>query len=178
VYNNVDLQRTSIVTSDYVLEITRARSTDGKEHEVDWNYHNFGVQHPDGAFSSYSSFPQSDGYQNLTENRSAAIPGDFHTMFAMDKDRQMDVWMLGGDSPSQVFTGLGPGPDLRVKVPYTIVRRHGTSVQFIAVLQPGPAAAKIVNITDADGTIHIRSSKWEDTVEPGAAIAYRRVALP
>jgi hypothetical protein len=178
VYDNVDLQRTSIVTSDYVLEITQAKSTDGEAHDFDWNYHNFGVQHPDGPFSSYSNFPQRDGYQNLTENQSATISGDFHTMFAMDKDRQMDVWVLGGESPMQVFTGLGPGPDLRVKVPYTIVRRHGTSARFIAVLQPGPAAAKIMNITDADGVIHIRTSKWEDTIEPGAAIAYHRVALP
>ncbi|HEV2487628.1 MAG TPA: heparinase II/III family protein [Terracidiphilus sp.] len=177
VYDNVDLQRTSVVTSDYVLEITTAKSTDGKEHDFDWNYHNFGVQHADGAFSTYSGFPQRDGYQNLMESQSATISGDFHTVFAMDKDRQMNLWMLGGGSQSQVFTGLGSGPDLRVKVPYVIVRRHGPSAQFIAVLEPGPAAARIVGVTNADGKIHIRGAGWEDTIELGAKTAFHHAVL-
>lgn len=178
VYDNIDLQRTSIVTSDYVLEITKATSTDGKEHDFDWNYHNFGVQHADGGFSPYSGFPRKDGYDNLTENQSAMIAGDFHTVFAMDRDRRMDVWMLGGDGDSQVFTGLGPGPDLRVKVPYVIVRRHGPSAQFISVLQPGPAAAKIVSVANANGKIHIQAAGWEDTIELGTKVAYHHVTLP
>jgi len=174
VYDNVELQRTSVVTSDYVLEITTAKSTDGKEHDFDWNYHNYGVQHPEGVFSPYAGFPQRDGYQNLTENKSATIAGDFHTVFAMDKDREMSLSMLGG---GQVFTGVAPGPDLRVKVPYVIVRRHGASAQFIAVLEPGPAAAKITSITSADGKIHISSSKWQDTIEPGAKVGYHRAPI-
>jgi len=175
VYDNVDLQRTSIVTSDYVLEITTASSTDGKEHDFDWNYHNFGVQHADGNFSPYAGFPQKDGYNNLTENQSATIAGDFHSAFVMDNNRQMDMWMLGEDGESQVFTGLGPGPDLRVKVPYAIVRRHGTSAEFIAVLLPGPVGAKTLNVTKDASGIHIKSSEWEDTIEPRTKVTYRRV---
>lgn len=176
VYDNVELQRTSVVTSDYVLEITRAKSTDNKAHNFDWNYHNYGVQKTEGSFSPYAGFPQKAGYENLTENQTATISGDFQTTFTMDNNREMKVWMLGGGA-SQVFTGLGPGPDLRVKIPYTIVRRHGTSAEFIAVLEPGPGAAAIVSVTNNDGKIHIRSSRWEDVIEPGAKIAYRRTAL-
>lgn len=175
VYDNVDLQRTSIVTSDYVLEITRAKSTDNAQHNFDWNYHNYGAQRAEGSFSPYAGFPQKDGYDNLTENQSAIISGDIQTKFAIDSNREMNVWMLGSGA-SQVFTGLAPGPDLKEKIPYIIVRRHSVSAEFIAVLQPGPAAAKIVSLTN-DGKIHIKSQKWEDTIDPAAKITYHRTAL-
>jgi hypothetical protein len=175
VYDSVDLQRTSVVTADYVLEITTAQSIDGKEHDFDWNYHNFGVQHGDGDFASYSGFPHGAGYDNLTENKSATVTGDFHTSFAMDKNRQMDVWMLGESGSSTVFTGLGPGPDLRVKVPYVIVRRHGRSAEFFTVLEPGTAGSGGLKVTrDASG-VHIESSKWIDTIEPRTKVTYHRV---
>ena len=126
-------------------------------------------------FSPYAGFPQNTGYDNLTENQSANISGDFHTAFVMDNNRQMDVWMLGEGGESKVFTGLAPGPDLRVKVPYVIVRRHGTSAEFIAVLQPGPSRTNRLKVTrDASG-IHVKSSEWTDTIEPRTKVTYRRV---
>jgi len=176
-YDNVSLQRSLVLTSDYVLEVTTAKSTDGKEHDFDWNYHNFGTQHADGSFAAYSGFPQGNGYGNLTENQTATVSGDFHTAFAMDKGRTMDVWMVGSGS-SQVITGLGPGPDLRVKVPYVIVRRHGTAAEFVAVLEPGSGSAKVVGVSEKDGKIVVRSAKWEDTIETGTKVGYKRVALP
>jgi hypothetical protein len=178
VYDNVDLQRTSILTSDYILEITSGNSTDGKEHDFDWNYHNSGVQHADANLASYAGFPQRDGYQNLTENQSAEVSGDLHSSFLMENDRAMNVWMLADGNKSQVFTGLAPGHNLKVKVPYVIVRRHGSSAKFIAVFEPGPSQAKIVKVTNTDGKIQIRTSKWEDTIDSGAKLTYHRVLLP
>ncbi len=178
VYDNVDLQRTSILTSDYIVEITTAKSTDGKEHDFDWNYHNFGVQHADGTFAPYSGFPQRDGYQHLSENQSAEIAGDVHSVFKLENGSEMNLWMLGDGKASQVFTGVAPSHNLRIKAPYIIVRRHGDSARFVAVLAPGPAAAKIMSITDTNGEIHVRSPKWEDTIVPGAKVAYHRVARP
>ncbi len=176
VYKNAHLQRTALLTSDYVLEVTTGRSTDGKEHDFDLSYHNYGVQHADGTFAPYNGFPQRDGYQHLTENQTAHIDGDFHTRFDMEGGKEMNLWVLGSGSPTQVFTGLGLGPHLLVKVPYTIVRRYGTAARFVVVLEPGPARAKIVNVTSAaDGSLHIRSEKWEDTIAIGEKVAYHRL---
>jgi oligo-alginate lyase len=179
VYPNADLQRTSLLTSDYVLEITTGQTTDGKEHDFDLSYHNYGVEHPDGNFAPYSGFPQKDGYQHLTENKMAEIAGTFHTRFEMDKGRDMEMWVLGDAGPSQVFTGVGPGPHITNLVPYAIVRRHGASAKFVTLLVPGPTPLKNVTVTAAeDGTIHIRSSMWEDTIAIGSQVTYRRTALP
>jgi hypothetical protein len=178
VYDNVDLERTTILTSEYVLEITTGQSTDGQQHDFDWNYHNYGAQHADGSFAPYADFPKNNGYDNLTENQSGDATAGLHTVFTMDNDRAMNVWMLADGSTTQAITGLGPGPDLRVKVPYVIIRRHTASARFVAVMEPGPTDAKIVSVTNENGVIHIRSAKWEDTVKVGAKVVYHRIVLP
>ena len=86
----------------------------------------------------------------------------------------MDVFMPGGDPGGLVITGLGPGPDLRVKVPYAIVRRHGTSAEFVAVFVPEPAGARSLSVTKDGNGIHIGSSAWTDTIELGTTVAYHR----
>jgi hypothetical protein len=173
VYDNVTLQRTSIVTSDYVLEVTTAQSTDGKEHDFDWNYHNFGTQHADGSFALYTDLPKNNGYENLTENQIGDATRGLHSVFTMDGGRAMNVWLLGDGSATQAITGLGPGPDLRVKVPYVIVRRHGASAKFVALMAPGPGA-QILGVTNEGGVIRVRTAKWEDSIQVGATVSYRR----
>jgi hypothetical protein len=125
----------------------------------------------------YSGFPQHDGYENLTENRSAEISGDLHTSFAMDNGSEMSVWILGSGNVSQVFTGLGPGSNLKVKVPYIIVRRRGVSAKFIVVFEPASSRGQIVSVTNADGKIIIRAPQWEDTIQQGEKIVYHRALL-
>lgn len=176
VYDNVDLQRTSILTSDYVLEITTARSTNGREHDFDWNYHNFGTQHADETFAPYDGFPRGNGYDNLTQNQSADVTRGLHSVFTMDGGRTMNLWVLADGNETRAFTGLGPGPDLRVKVPYVIVRRHGESAKFVTLLEPGPGL-EIVSFTNNNGMIRIKTSKWEDSIELGAKVSYRRKAV-
>jgi len=179
VYAGVDLQRTEIVTNDYILEITRCRSTDGREHDFDWLYHNYGAQAAEGEFLPYSGFPQQDGYQMLTENQHASIAGDIHTTFTMDKGRTLRVWMLKDTNASQVFTGEGPGPDLRVKIPYIIVRRHGSDADFVTLFEPSENAAyKVQTISQQGNEISIRGVGFQDSVSIGGKIDYRHETLP
>jgi len=179
IYDNVSVQRTSILTSTYIVEITRAKSTDGKPHDFDWNYHNFGTQAAEGSFQPYSGFPQTDGYQLLTGNQTATLPGDFKTTFTMDKGRTLRLWMLADTAPTQVFTGFGPGPDLRVKIPYAIARRHGTAAEFVTLFEPGATSAlKIGSITRQGNTLKVHAATFEDTIELGDKISYHHLALP
>ena len=179
VYEGVDLKRMEIVTDNYILEITRCHSTDGKEHDFDWNYHNYGVQAAEGNFRPYAGFPQQDGYQMLTDNKYASAAGDFRTTFTMDKGRTLRVWMLKDTVASQVFTGSGPGPDLRVKISYVIVRRHGTDADFMTLFEPSESAAyKVQSITRQGSQITIRGAGFEDSVLIGEKIDYHRKMLP
>lgn len=175
VYQGIDIQRTEIVTDNYILEITHCRSTDGEEHDFDWSYHNYGLQNAEGDFRPYAGFPQQDGYQMLTDNKDASIPGDFRTVFTMESGRRMRVWMLKDSQISLVFTGAGPGPDLRVKIPYVIVRRHGTDVDFVTLFEPSESAVyRVQNIVQQGNVITIQGSGFEDSVQIGQKIHFHR----
>lgn len=177
-YADAQLRRTSMVTSDYVLEITTGHATDGKEHDFDLSYHNYGTEHPDGVFQPYSGFPQRDGYQILSANQVARLAGDFHTVFAMEEGRSMNAWVLGDGQEHEVFTGLGLGPELVHKVPYFIVRHRGLDTVFVTVLQPGPTATPLQSLRRDGKGITIRSAAWEDRIELGPTLSYHRTALP
>ncbi len=179
VYAGVDLKRTEMVTDNYVLEITRCHSTDGKTHDFDWIYHNYGTQAAEGSFEPYAGFPQRDGYQMLTDNKTATVAGDFRTTFTMSKGRTLRVWVMKGNEPSQVFTGVGPGPDLRVPIPYVIVRRHGLDAEFVTLFEPSASGSyKVQSITREGNRITIRGTGFEDRVEAGDKIDYRHTVLP
>lgn len=173
VYADAQLERTEIVTDHYVLEITHCHATDGKEHDFDWVYHNYGSEHAEGDFQSYAGFPQQDGYQLLTDNSRANVAGDIRTEFTMDEGRKLRVWMLKGADESEVFTGYGPGPDLRVKIPFVIVRRHGTDADFVTLFEPSQGADyKVQSIVQDGNRIMIRGVGFEDSLEIGEKISY------
>ncbi|MGH8014066.1 MAG: heparinase II/III domain-containing protein, partial [Candidatus Binataceae bacterium] len=179
VYADVDLKRTELVTDNYILEITQCHSTDGTAHDFDWNYHNYGTQAANGNFEPYAGFPQRDGYEMLTDNKTASVAGDFHTTFTMSKGRTLRVWVMKGNEPSQVFTGVGPGPDLRVPIPYVIVRRHGPDAEFVTLFEPSASDSyKVQSITRKGNRITIRGAGFEDIVEAGEKIDYRHTVLP
>lgn len=179
VYEGVDLKRTEVVTDSYILEITNCHSTDGKEHDFDWIYHNYGTRTAEGDFVPYSGFPQRDGYEMLTDNKTASISGDFHTAFTMSKGQSLRVWVLKANGASQVFTGDGPGPDLRVPIPYVIVRRHGLDAEFVALFEPSATNSyKAQSITSSGNRVTIRGTGFEDVVELGDKVGYRHSTLP
>jgi len=178
VYDGVDLKRTAVVTDNYVLEITQAHSTDGKPHDFDWIYHNYGTQTTEGNFESYANFPQRDGYELLAGNKTETVAGDFRATFTMSR-AALRVWMLKTDGSSQIFTGVGPGPDLRVPIPYVIVRRHGLDAEFVTLFEPSTSDSyKVQSVTHEGNHITIRGTGFEDLVDAGEKIDYRHKALP
>lgn len=175
VYKNASLARTTILTSDYVLEIDTAESKDGKPHDFDWNYHNYGTQKVDGTFVPYAGFRHDNGYDLLRDNKTGDVTQGLHSLFTMEGNRTLNVWVMADGSHTQAFTGTGFGQDMRVGIPYLIVRRHGVSAKFITLLEPGPGA-KILSFTVEGNTIHLRSDRWEDTFELGDQVKYHRKA--
>jgi hypothetical protein len=66
-YKQASLQRTLVLTSNYLLDITTAKSLDGASHKFDWIYHNYGAASSDMAMQPYTALPKSEGYQHLTQ---------------------------------------------------------------------------------------------------------------
>lgn len=80
-YRNVQLTRTMLVTPEYALDMASAQSTDGAPHLFDWVYHNAGTVQTKLDLQPWSGFGQRNGYQHLTNNRSAATSGEWSLTF-------------------------------------------------------------------------------------------------
>lgn len=83
VYPQADLQRTLLLTSEYVLVVDRCVSQDGQPHTFDWMYHNIGEEHLLSHLTLQPSdaFPQRNGYGYLHDLQSAVTDGPFTTRF-------------------------------------------------------------------------------------------------
>jgi hypothetical protein len=176
-YKFAELTRSILVTDEYALQIDRAKSTDGKAHNFDFNYHNFGKQTMDLAAQPYSGFPKENGYMHLSEVERGETSGEVKTRFDNAGTMiSLDVLPAG---PTEVFRGVAPGPDARVKVPFVIVRRKGTEANFVELLVPskGDITPKITAQQGSDGTITVHGAGWVDTISLGEAISYRRASV-
>jgi len=147
-YAGASLRRKEIMTPRYILEITSAKSADDAEHTFDWVYHNFGQQELSLAMQPYFGFARHDGYQHLTGNQASEPAADWQDTFRISAgdglvDRGMHLWMLPDTHSdgmpglkTKVVSGFGLGPDLKVPVPYVLLRRRGRSAQFVALMEP------------------------------------------
>jgi hypothetical protein len=177
VYSFADLTRSILVTDEYALQIDRERATDGKAHIFDFNYHNFGKQTMQLQTSSYDGFPKENGYLHLEQAQRGETSGDLITRFD-NNGTTMSLEVLGG-VPTEVFQGVAPGPHPAVKVPFVIVRRKGTSAEFISLLVPSKGERpKISAHTGLGDTVNIVGPGWVDTVTLGEKISYKRTPAP
>jgi hypothetical protein len=80
-YRNAQLTRSMLVTGEYALDVFDAESTDRQPHRFDWVYHNQGEVVTELPLAPDSTLPRTMGYQHLTGNRSAAVPGDWKLGF-------------------------------------------------------------------------------------------------
>ena len=85
-----------------------------------------------------------------------------------------------GTSTSQLFTGTGPGQDLRVPVPFVLVRRSGIAAEFITLLVPSTAAdahdheSALTLECQTPGIIVVHGSRFVDTIQLGEKLSYHR----
>jgi hypothetical protein len=87
-----------------------------------------------------------------------------------------------GTPTSQLFAGTAPGQDLRVPVPFVLVRRSGIAAEFITLLVPSgsvgvddPESALILEHR-TPGVIVVHGSRFVDTIQPGEKLSYHREA--
>ncbi len=177
VYSQADLRRTVIMTADYVVEVSAAHSKDGHEHDVDWCYHNFGSEQLTFQMKPYSGFPTGNGYQLLEPSVTATLASDVRFGFRFPDNKGLNLWMLAGGQ-TQAFAGTAPGPDLKVRQPYFIARRHAKEAEFITLFEPVPDASAIKSFSATATEITVRSAGWVDTITRGAEWSYTRKMLP
>ena len=85
-----------------------------------------------------------------------------------------------GTPTSQFFTGTAPGQDLRVPVPFVLIRRSGIAAEFITLLVSSASAhaddpeSALTLEHRSSGVIVVHGSQFIDTIEPGEKLSYHR----
>ena len=151
VYPNVEMERTLVLTKDYLLDIAEVHSTDGATHKFDWFYHNAGSLATPLPLQPFAGLTHENGYQHLTETRSTTT-GDTWNLSFSQPGCNLRLEMLGAPD-SRIVTGEGLGPDLRVPVPFVMVRREGHSARFATLYLPytdAPTVKEFHAISDTE----------------------------
>lgn len=157
IYDKMNLQRTLVQGSDYLLDRFRVRATDNAFHNVDWIYHNNGTLTTPLSTSTYDGLPVSNGYQHMTNVAAAASDIDWQASFTVTGTaaRALHLRMLG-EAGTTVVTGNGPGPRATTLVPFTMARRNSADTTFVSLLEPTSGASNITSFgrisTDAADT--------------------------
>lgn len=168
VYPNVEIERTMVLTRDYLLDIADVRSTDGTSHKFDWFYHNAGSLTTPLPLLPFAGLPQANGYQHLVQTRSA-VTGDGWDAAFEQPGSNLRLEMLAAPD-TRVVSGEGLGPDLRVPVPFVMVRREGTSARFAALYVPYVDAPPVIGfrgVGDTEYEVETAKSKERIVIAPG-----------
>lgn len=80
-YKQASLERTMILTAEYAVDAVSAVSRDGSEHRFDWIYHNTGSVSTPLPLVAATGLPSGNGYQHLTNPRSASVAADWKATF-------------------------------------------------------------------------------------------------
>lgn len=205
-YAQARLQRTMLLTPRYLLVVDHCESLDGKSHTFDWAYHNAGRQTllDNILMEPYTDGHLTNGYNRLQDNTRGETSDDIHLRYIADpaqskqdkdavasyreptpirpsappsqKEVELDLQMLAS-SDTQVLTGEAPGPDLRIPVPFVIIRRSGTSATFAALLTTSlyQPTSKLPNITVRrldSNRFQIEGSNFSDIFVDGSSFEF------
>ncbi len=176
VYPGIELERTLVQTGEYILDVSTARATDGTAHRFDWLYHNFGNLSVSLPLKPYTALPQTDGYQHLTGDQAAEVPGAWNAAF-LQPGSNLKLYMLGAPDTT-VVTGQGLGPNLRVPVPFVMARREGAETRYAALYEPYVNSPHVKSFHESGGggfVIEMPDFSDEVTIEPGKFMLRRKI---
>jgi len=168
IYPDIEMTRTMVLTKDYLLDIADVHSTDGASHRFDWFYHNAGTLTTPLLVEAFAGLAQQNGYQHLSRTESIVSADRWSATFAQ-AGSNLRLDMLGAPG-SRMIRGEGLGPDLRVPVPFVMVRREGASARFAALYVPyaDKPEVKGFRATGEDGyEVELPQSKDRINIAPG-----------
>jgi hypothetical protein len=175
-YPTVNLQRTILLTPEYVLIVDRCEASDGKPHTFDFAYHNVGTESLSGpADMQPYSFTWTNGYQHLSRVKHGTTSDLLTVRFRADKKPSEETRADSNSTPAtidsaprptgpakpvhaelqlqmlpspatEVFTGDGPTRSSQIPVPFVIARRSGTTAAFVTLLTPSGGPAPQIHV--------------------------------
>jgi hypothetical protein len=171
-YKVADLTRSILVTDDYVLQVDRAHSTDGRPHVFDLNYHNYGKQTMQLPTTPYSGFSQANGYTHLEQVQRGETSDKIMTRFENEGTTlSLTCWVA---YLRKSFRGCSGTASCREgAVCDCATQRQRCCVCLLLVPSKGQRSTITVK-RRGDDTFTVRGPHWVDSVTLDNVIRYHR----
>ena len=109
-YATARLQRTILLTSNYVLIADRCESADGQPHTYDWAYHNIGTESLVSPLKTESyTLTATNGYQHLS-NTTHGVTSDAIAVRFVSGPRRIQSKSESNSTPATYYSAKPPSP--------------------------------------------------------------------
>lgn len=132
-YPGVMMRRTLILADDYLIDLFDLDA--GEPRVADWVYHNIGEHAPHFDTTALDgSLGEDDGYQHITDVRTAALDGNWRTDFEMEGTGRVRLTMLGEEG-TRVYLGSGLTGRGIEPIPSLVVRRETDATAWLSAIE-------------------------------------------
>ena len=132
--NRAAVTRSLALTPDYWIDLTSAAALDSQPHRFDWVYHNPGTLTTPLGLAAYTALPKTNGYDYLTNARSALTSSDWQATWDMGSSVRVNLKMLAAPNTT-VVTGNGIDQTNQA-IPFAMARRYGNQTTFTTLFEP------------------------------------------
>jgi hypothetical protein len=110
-YGAADLQRTMLLTPNYVLILDHCESADGRPHTYDWSYHNIGTESLVNQLKMEPyAFSAANGYQHLSNTMRGSTADAIAIRFAGSSQRSIAHETDSNSTPATYRSNSSPMP--------------------------------------------------------------------
>jgi hypothetical protein len=116
-YKTAHLQRTILLTPNYVLIVDHCVSADGHSHTYDWAYHNIGTESLESPSSLEPyTFTTTNGYQHLSDSMRQVTSGMINTRFVdLKQQRAITRVSESNSTPATYQSGKAHLPEPKIQ---------------------------------------------------------------
>jgi hypothetical protein len=155
----VELDRTVLLADGVLLDVFRARATDGADHRFEYVLHGLGpLTVSDLDLAPAAALGEAEGYQHLTEVRSATTD---RTVKAQFGER---LGLVVAPASTEVFAAMGLGVSGTNSLPVLLLGRSGAEATFAVAMSPG-AAARPVAVAIEAGQVRLSTGSRDWVLE-------------
>jgi len=166
-YDGVELDRTVLLADGVVLDVFRARATDGAEHRFEYVLHGLGpLTVRDLDLSATGALGDAEGYEHLSDVRAGTTERPVAAQFG---ER---LRLAAAPAPTEVLTAMGLGVSGAKPLPVLLLGRIGREATFAVAMQPADAPqAPLVSTEGSAVRLSLGQREWVlDLPDGGGAV--------
>jgi hypothetical protein len=162
-YDGIALDRTVVLADGVLLDVYRARATDGAAHRFEYVLHGLGPPTTSGmSLAPAVALGDAEGYEHLTEVRQAQADGPVSAEFG---ER---LKLVSAPGETEVSTAMGLGISGTKPLPVLLLGRTGAEAMYVVAMQPGDDTRPVsVEVQGEQVRLSVGGRQWVVSLPEG-----------